>query len=557
MHWVATACLQCALGVALGMLAARAMRAAHLHWSWAACSLTLAVLAYPYLHVVALAFALASVVALRRSRRWHREDIEAGADLAELAAGRQTPVDAMSALARAAMTRLRADGTAGRRSRGPELALGVDEHRRVVSIPFGQPGDGVHTLVVGATGSGKTVTQTWIATRAIERGMAAIILDPKGDTGMRERVRSAAADAGRELLEWTPEGECVYNPFALGGASEIADKALSGEQFTEPHYLRQAQRYLGHVARTLRDRRVEVSLRTIVEHMDPDRLELLARALPEASAHAAFAYLDSLSSRQRNELAGVRDRLAILAESDIGPWLDPHTPEAERFDLLSAVRRRAVVYFSLQADSRPLLTQMLASAIAVDLQTVVAALQGAPLSTLVVIDEFSAIAGEHVVRLFGRARSAGLNLVLGTQEISDLRLPGRERLLDQVLGNISVLVAHRQVVPSSAELISEVAGARGTWRVSSHSDGRSTRTRTREPVLGADRVMSLARGWGAVVVLGEGTRTRVARIFSPAEGRSADSPRKTTPLPLAPARPTIDRRARASERCRPDDKEER
>jgi len=34
-----------------------------------------------------------------------------------------------------------------------------------------------------------------------------------------------------------------------GSETEIADKALSGETFTEPHYLRQAQRYLGHAVR--------------------------------------------------------------------------------------------------------------------------------------------------------------------------------------------------------------------------------------------------------------------------------------------------------------------
>ena len=518
-HWLAAVSLECALGVAFGLLAARAMRTAHLHWSWAACALALTVLARPSLHGVALAFAFAGAVALRRSRRGHREDIEAGVDLAELAAGRQTPVDAVRALTHAARQRLGATIGGGPRTCGCELELGVDEHRRIVSIPLGQPGDGAHTLVVGATGSGKTVTQTWIAMHAIERGMGAIILDPKGDRAMREHVRAAAAHAGSEFVEWTPEGDCVYNPFALGGASEIADKALAGEQFSEPHYLRQAQRYLGHVVRALRDAHVEVSLRAIAEHMDPNRLERLARALPAGGAQATFAYLDSLSSRQHSELTGVRDRLAILAESDIGRWLDPQTLDAERVDLLSAARRRGVVYFSLQADSRPLLTQMLAAAIVVDLQTVVAALQGAPASTLVVIDEFSAIAGEQVVRLFARARSAGFSLVLGTQEISDLRLSGHERLLEQVLGNISVLIAHRQVVPSSAELISGVAGARGAWKVSSHSDGRSTRTRTSEPVLSADRVMSLARGWGAVLVLGDSARARVARIFSPAEGR--------------------------------------
>jgi len=332
-------------------------------------------------------------------------------------------------------------------------------------------------------------------------------------------VRRAALAHGRCFIEWTPEGECVYNPYALGGASEIADKALAGEHFTEPHYLRQAQRYLGHVVRALRQAEAQVSLKAIVEHLAPGRLEVLARALPEADARATFAYLDSLSSRQQSELAGVRDRLAILAESDVGTWLDPQTQGAGCFDLLSAVRARSIVYFRLDADSRPRLTHMLGAAIVQDLQTTVAALQGRPIPTLIVIDEFSAIAADQVVRLFGRARSAGFSLLLGTQELSDLRPPGRERLLEQVLGNLSVLIAHRQAVPSSAELISSMAGSRGAWRVSRHSDGRSTRARARETVLAADEVMSLGRGWAAVLALGNGGSARIARMLSPAHRR--------------------------------------
>jgi conjugal transfer pilus assembly protein TraD len=215
----------------------------------------------------------------------------------------------------------------------------------------------------------------------------------------------------------------------------------------------------------------------------------------------------------------VRDRLAILAESDVGRWLDPQTAGVEQFDLLTAVRRRAVVYFSLESDSRPLLSAMLGAAIVQDLQTTAARLQRAPAQTLVVIDEFSAIAAEQVVRLFGRARSAGFSLLLGTQELSDLRPPGGERLLEQVLGNLSALIAHRQVVPSSAELIASIAGTKGAWKVSRHSEGRTTRTRTRAPMLDPDLVMSLGRGWAAVLVLGDGASARVAHMFSPARGR--------------------------------------
>jgi hypothetical protein len=495
------------------------MRSRHLHWSWAAGALALVVVSRTVLGGSTLTLAVAALTAIVKGRRWSREDIEAGADLAELAARRSRPSSLLRSGATAVALRVRERLGTQRWLHGQRLLLGVDESRRVVSIPFGTAGGGSHALVVGATGSGKTVTQTWIAVRAIENGMGAVVVDPKGDGGMREQLRRAALAAGRPYLEWTPDGDRVYNPYARGGASEIADKALAGERFTEPHYLRQAQRYLGHVVRALRASDIEISLRAIVEHLDPGRLEQIARELPEPQARATFAYLDSLSSRQQSELAGVRDRLAILAESDFGPWLDPQTPGAERFDLLAAVRERAVVYFSLESDSRPLLSEMLGAAIVQDLQTAVASLQGQPVPTLVVIDEFSAIAAEQVVRLFGRARSAGFSLLLGTQELSDLRPPGRERLLEQVLGNLSVLIAHRQVVPDSAELIASMAGRRGAWRVSRHSDGRSTRVRTSEPVLDASEVMGLGRGWAAVLVLGDDAGVRIARMFSPERPR--------------------------------------
>jgi type IV secretory pathway TraG/TraD family ATPase VirD4 len=385
-----------------------------------------------------------------------------------------------------------------------------------VSVRCGGDGDGTHTLVVGSTGSGKTVTQTWIATRAIEHGMGAVVLDPKGDSAMRDALRRAAGST-RRFIEWTPNGPSIYNPYARGSETQIADKVLAGERFTEPHYLRQAQRYVGHVVRALRHCGIEVSLQSIVDHLNPDELELLARRLPESEGQRAHAYLDSLSSRQQADLGGVRDRLAILAESDIGPWLDPETQHGEPFDLLEAVRTRTVAYFNLESDSRPLLAQMLAAAIVQDLQAVVAQQQGQPVPTLVVIDEFSAVAAEQVVRLFARARSAGISLLLGTQELSDLRIPGRHNLLEQVMGNLSTLIAHRQVVPDSAELIARLAGSRGAWRATQRDDGSSTRTRTRVGVLEQAEVMRLGRGWAAVIPLvgGQGTAARVTRIFAP------------------------------------------
>jgi DNA helicase HerA-like ATPase len=532
----ATAALEIALGLLLGSLAERLMRRRHLHWGWAAAGFALVLVARTPLAGAAPMLAAGTLAAAVRGRRRHREDLEAGADLAEIARERRDPLDVSRAAVRCARTRLSAARDArvpiglcariaggpprvgdprGRWFDGDHLELGADSHRRPVSIVLGGAGGGTHTLVVGATGSGKTVTQAWIAAQAIAGGMGAVLVDPKGDHALREAARRAAREAGQRFVEWTPRGPSVYNPCARGSDTEIADRVLAAERYTEPHYQRQAQRYLGHATRALRCAGRQVSLARLVRQLDPAELDVLARELPQADAEVVHRYLDSLTPRQRSDLSGIRDRLAIVVESDVGPWLDPETPRAECFDLLDALSERAVVYFGLEADSRPLLAQMLGGAIVLDLQTAVSAMQARPVPALVLIDEFSALAAEHVARLFGRARSAGVSLLLGTQELSDLRLPGSEHLLEQVLGNLTTLIAHRQVVPDSAELISRLSGTRGVWSTSWHREGRGTRKRVRERLLGPEAVTGLSCGHAAVIALAGRGDVAVARVLPP------------------------------------------
>jgi type IV secretory pathway TraG/TraD family ATPase VirD4 len=509
----AGAALACVIALAL-VLASRALC---LHWSWSALACAVVTLSWSALGSLAPVLAAATLAATLRGRRRQLNDRDAGADLAARAAARVTPARAVGLLIAGYTIGRRRAGAHGWFRRG-ELIIGRDRRGSLVTIPFGDADGGSHTLVLGATGSGKTVTQTWIATRAIERGTAAVVIDPKGDRDLREALGRAAVRAGRSFVEWSPDGPSVYNPFGRGGESEIADKLLAGERFSEPHYLRQAQRYVGHVVRALRGAGFEVSLRAVVHHLEPSALERLTRDLPREAADSTQRYLDSLAPRQVAELAGARDRLAIIAESDVGRWLEPSERAARAFDLLACVRARAIVYFDLAADSRPLLTQMLGAAIVQDLTTTVATLQRSPIPTVVVIDEFSTLAAEQVVRLFGRARSAGVSIVLGTQELADLRLAGRESLLEQVLGNVASLVAHRQVVPSSAQLIASLAGTAGAWRTSHHDGGRATRTRVREGVLLAEDVMSLAAGYAATIVPARVPRARIARILKSDRG---------------------------------------
>jgi type IV secretory pathway TraG/TraD family ATPase VirD4 len=501
-----------ALAVAAGSVVVAAMRRREQRWTWSLPALALELPLQSLLGGWYYTLIAATVCTAVRGRRRHREDLAWGGDLGERAESRRGPL----LFVRSAIVSLRehraASNDIDRALTCERIALGRDQRARVVSIALGAAG-GRHTLVVGATGSGKTVTQTWILCRAIEAGLGAVVVDPKGDSRMHEQLAAVASHCGREFLEWAPAGPNVYNPFGHGSASELADRALAGERFTEPHYQRQAQRYLGYAVRALRGAGISVSLQQLVNQLDPASLEELAQQLSGQQSEATRRYLQQLSTRQRTDLGGVRDRLAILVESDLAKWLDPTTPDAFVFDLLSAMRRRAVVYFALEADSWPLLAQMLGVAIVGDLRGAMSALQHSPVPTVVAIDEFAAIAAEQVAHLFGRARSAGISLLLGTQELSDLRAAERVQLRDQVLGNLSSLIAHRQVVCESAELVSQLAGSRGVWRTSQTGGGGWTRARSSAALLAPERIRSLPVGDAAILDLAASTAS-VAHVFS-------------------------------------------
>jgi hypothetical protein len=505
--WALAAGEHIGLGLILGWLTAKAVRRMRLRWTWAAGGLGAAAL-LGGAPIGPLGFAAG--YAIRAARRRERQEVLPGGARNEAAPVRCGRLALRLARELASRWRCRS----GRWFSGNRLLVGYDTHRRPVEVPLLSHSGGAHTLVVGAAGSGKTVTQTWLAVRAIEAGMAAIVVDPKDDPDLTQRVRDAARRAHRPFFEWSPEGPSVYNPYATGSESEIADKALAGENFTEPHYQRQAQRYLGWEVRVLRRAGVEISLATLAEHLDPQRLELVLRSLPEAESGAGYEYLDALSARQRSDLGGVRDRLSILAESDVGLWLDPRTQASGGFDLLSCLRSRAVVLFRLRSDRRPLVMQMLGGAIVLDLLSAICALQHARVPSIAVIDEFAAIAAPHVGALFARARGAGMSLVLSTQEISDLQLPHRENLLRQVAGNLTTTISHRQVNPESAEWVARLGGRRWAWSATLASDGRRTYRPVQEWQLEPELVSALAPGQAAVIVHGEPGSPRVARMLS-------------------------------------------
>jgi hypothetical protein len=248
--------------IAGGTIGFLATRVAGVRWSWPLVGLPIAALAWlvdrPTGSTLGVGCIAATAMGIRTEVRMRR----AGGDLAAKLRRRPGP----SAIAR----RLLARRVTSRAVSKDGMLVGRDERHLPVRIPIGVRV--THTLVLGATGAGKTVTQAWILSRAIAAGHGVICVDPKGDGLLLTELHIAARRNGRRFALWTPQGPMSYNPFAHGSNSELADKALAGETYTEPHYLRQAQRYIAHATRTLHATRQPVTLDALVETLDPAEL---------------------------------------------------------------------------------------------------------------------------------------------------------------------------------------------------------------------------------------------------------------------------------------------
>ncbi len=436
---------------------------------------------------------------------------------------------ATAAITASRLLGVRRERVAGRRAVADGVPLGVDGDGRAVVLSDRQLS--AHALIVGASGAGKSTTLLTIMTDHVRRGRPVVAIDMKGSPAFARELAGAAAAAGRQFQLWSLDGPSHWNPLAHGNATELKDKLIGTERFTEPHYQRAAERYVQTVLQVLEHTHPgrPPTLEEVVRMMDHRRPPSVARELPEPLAERVTDYLDGLTGDQVSAIRGLGTRLAILTESHSAPFLSPAPdgPAAE-VDLHRALSGGEVVLLSLNSGRYGKLAAQLGTLAVQDL--VCAAGErlagdgdaGRP-QAIVGIDEFSALGSDHVMQLIARGREPGVVVVLATQELADLdrAAPG---LRDQVLGTAAVKIAHRQDVPASADAFAQMVGTVKVWEETRriggsalvrYDTGRGTRREVERFALHPNVIKELRTGEAVVITKQPAARARTVRVGPP------------------------------------------
>ncbi len=381
--------------------------------------------------------------------------------------------------------------------------IGVDRYARRIELSDRCANQ--HTLVLGTTGSGKTVTVCNIVESAINRGLPLIYIDGKGDYDLACRVERTAQQRGRPVSVFAMRGDSIaYNPLATGGFTSKKDRIIELREWSEEHYKKLAEGYLQSVFKVMDACSIPCNMVSLSDHLDLKKLKALVRQHESNIPHAQ-KLMDELNNQDKasKSIESLVAEIRNFTASEIGHLFNIEDGKPV-LTLENVLAQNGIAYFCLPALEFPSMSQTLGRLIINDLKATMAQqlTKGEKKKLYVIFDEFSVFAGEQVLNVINMGRSAGIHAVLSTQSLSDIasgRKENSDHFVNQVVGNCNNFILHRQNSPEDAEKLAEMMGTRNTLEYTAQVSQvgpthMGTVRRTRGFIAHPDEIKSLKTG---------------------------------------------------------------
>lgn len=400
--------------------------------------------------------------------------------------------------------------TAKATAKGVQFVHGIGmPHEHDILVPLEHQAG--HLLVVGTTGAGKTRLLDILATQAIFRGEAVVVIDPKGDRDLCESLRRSCIDYGDPdrfvyFHPAFPKQSALIDPLGnYNRDSEIASRLAAliqseGDVFKSFAWMAlnklvsgllliEQQPDLVTLKRLLDlspDRLLEKVLeRHFERHLGADwRLKANAKALADHAVTGLIKLYNDLDESQRDSdidglvnmvthnrdhfskmIASLIPVLTMLTTGALKELLSPgRVPEDDprlRTNIRAILEEKKVLYVALDSLSDPIVGSAIGSmllsdtaAVAGDLYNRTGGSKPAPVN--IFIDEAAEVINDPTIQLLNKGRGAGMRLTVLTQTFADLEARlGSQAKARQVLGNLNSQIILRTLDGASQKYLAE------------------------------------------------------------------------------------------------------
>ena len=320
-----------------------------------------------------------------------------------------------------------------------------------------------HCLVLGPTGSGKTVTICNIVESFLDRNLPVIFIDGKGDGKLSNTMINYAEEKDIPTYYFSADDKrsCHYDPFSVGDFTSLKDRVMATLDWSEIYYKNAANVYLQTVLKVMKRCNSPISFASIIEYMNQARLAQLLRENQNNvdNVEALATEIQNLNIEEKN-LQGLMLGLQAFANSEVGVKLEKDELKST-LKFKGAIDSKALTYVSLKPLAFPEHAKAFGRLMINDLKATLSEYLDNSAKVLIVFDEFSSFSGAEVLNLINQSRSAGAHIVTGTQSIADFDRSVTDNggaFCKQILSNHKNIIVHALNSAEDAELFSRSIG---------------------------------------------------------------------------------------------------
>ncbi len=314
-------------------------------------------------------------------------------------------------------------------------------------------------LVLGTTGSGKTITLRRFYQRAMMQSYPLIVIGGKPDEANINWLMDLAKRYNRRFIGFNCGNFLSYDALAHGNFTELKDKIICLKDVWENDYYRSiAEDYLQTTFEVLLKLGGILDLKRVVDCLNYSKLKLLAA---DTKDEGLIDRVKELKNYERKDITGLQAHLNILINSELGRYFDK---TENSFSLTEVIDQQAIVYFALPALRFPSFAKVLGKLVINDIKAVIDRNRSYDGPVFTVFDEFSVFAGEQVLNLVNMGRGKGVHAIFGTQGLADLDKVDVS-FKNQVLNCVNTLICHQLNDQDSAETVANWVGTKDVFTV--------------------------------------------------------------------------------------------